>query len=328
MNFTALSQAVYRRVKLADTPATADATRIQQFINLWHRELLSEPGMDRLRDTTLTFATVAGQAQYGLPQSLVKVRDMYDVLNQRQILPATLDWLRAVDPGLTATSSTVEFWIPLKGWGALAQPLATAGVGLWIVSDNAGDTAQKAYLETARAGGVRSGTAVSGGTTLNGLTRVQVGTKTDHVDVIKFYLDAVPAGNVSLYDAAVNGNLLSTITIGRTNARYFMIQLYPTPGAAITVSVDCQRAIEDMVQGTEEPLIPEDFHHGLVHAAAFEEWTNRSDDRSKLEYSRAMKVFANMRHQVMNDPDAIAVQRGPRGAPDVPSRLGGWYPAE
>lgn len=328
MTFTEISKAVYRRVKLADTPSAADIARVQQFINLWYREILSEPGMDRLRDTTLTFTTVANQAQYGLPSALVKIRDLYDVSNQRKIEPITLDWLRRADPGLTASSATVEFWLPLNGWGAVKQPLTSTGVGLWAVSDSASDTVPKVYVETMRLGGVRAGTAVSGGTTITGLTRVALGSKTDHIDVIKFYLDAAPVGNISLYDAATNGNLLATITAGRTNARYFMIQLYPTPAAAVVISVDCQRAIEDMVQANEEPLLPEDFHHGLVHGAAFEEWTNRSDDRSKLEYSRAVKVFANMRHQVLNDPDQILVQRGPRGAPETPSRLGGWYPGD
>ena len=89
MNFLSISQAVYRRVKLSDTPSTADTTRIQQFINLWYREILAMPGMDRFRDTVLTFATVATQKQYGLPQALTRIRDLYDTTNQRRIHPQT-----------------------------------------------------------------------------------------------------------------------------------------------------------------------------------------------------------------------------------------------
>lgn len=294
--------------------------------------------MDQLRDTTVTFATVASQKKYGLPQALVKIRDIYDVTNQRRVLPKTLDYVRNVDPGLTAISSFVENWIPLNGWGAELAELAATGVGLWVASSSASDTTQKAYLETTRLGGISGGTAVSGGTALNGTTRVQVGALTDHVEIVKFYVDTVGLGAISVFDAASNGNLLSTIQIGRTSARFYMIQLYPTPGAAVTLSVDCQRAIQDLVQATEEPLLPEDFHEALVHLATHEEWVNRDDSRAGApdprnanrgtgEYGRGMQIVSELRHYVLTSPDDIPVQRGPRGQSQRVSRLGGNFPA-
>lgn len=327
MNFLALQKAVYRRVKLADSPSAGDQTRIKEFINQRYRKLLSKPGMDQFRDTTLTFTTVSAQKKYGLPQALSSVRDVYDLTNQRRILPKTVDWLRNVDPGLSATSSYTEFWIPINGWAATAVELTSTGVGLWAVSDSAADTTQKAYVETTRLGGVRAGTAVSAGTTLTGTTRVAIGSQTDHIEVVKFYLDTVPAGNVSLYDAAANGNLLSTITIGRTNARYYMLQLYPTAGAAVTITVDGQRAIQDLVQDTEEPLFPEDYHMALVHGACYDEWQNRDDDRAKADLAEMNELLKDLRHKVLNTPDDIPVQRGPRGTAERVSRLGGSYPA-
>lgn len=314
-------------MKFADSPSTVDVTRIQQYLNLWYRELLASPGMDQLRDTTVTFATVNAQKKYGIPQALVKIRDVYDLVNQRLVLPRTLDWLRNTDPGLSATSATIENWIPLNGWGAQAVELTATGVGLWAASSSASDTTQKVYVETTRLGGVSGGTAVSAGTTLTGTTRVQIGTLTDHIEIVKCYVSAVGVGAISLYDAAAAGNLVSTIQIGRTSARYYLIQLYPTPSAVVTLSVDGQRAIQDLVQTTEEPLLPEDFHHALVHLATYEEWLNRGDDRAKLEYARGMKLVGDLRHAVLTSPDAIPVQRGPRGTAQRVSRLGGSYPA-
>lgn len=319
-------------------PSTADSTRIQEFINQWYRRILGKPGMDQFRDTTVTFATVNTQKFYGLPQALQKERDIYDLTNQRRILPRTVDWLRNVDPGLTAVSSFCQFWIPFPGWGAQIVQPAQTGVGLWVVSSSAADITQKAYLETTRLGGISGGTAVSAGTTLTGLTRVQIGTLTDHIEVVKFYLDTAGVGAISIYDAATNGNVISTIPIGRTNARYYMIQLYPTPGAAVTLSVDCQRAIQNMVQPTEEPLWPEDFHEALVHLGTYEEWLNRDDaragapdprnpDRGTGEYGRGMQIVADLRHYVLTSPDEIPVQRGPRGQSERVSRLGGNFPA-
>jgi hypothetical protein len=326
MNLLSLQQAVYRRVKLADSPSSADVTRITQFINLWHRRILAAPGMDRLRDTTLTFNTVVGQAQYGLPQALTRIRNLYDLVNQRRILPMAVEELRTLDPGLTAVAATVYRWLPLNGWAATQQILTQTGVPLWAVSSSASDTTQNVYVEAIRLGGVRAG--MVGPTTLNGTTRVQVDSNTDYIDVVKFFANTVPVGVISLYDAQTNGNLLAQITPGRTQARYFMIQLYPSPSAVLTISVDCQRAIEDLTLPQEDPLLPEDYHQVLVHAACYEEWLNRSDDRAEKELQDTTALIAQMRHYLLTNPDEIPVQRGSRGWGERMSRLGGYYPVD
>lgn len=323
MNLLQIQQKVYRRAKLADSPPPADVTRILDFINLWYRELLASPGMDQCRDTTVPMATIANQKKYGLPQAVSRVRDIYDITNQRRVLPRTMDWLRNVDPGLTAVSAFTENWIPLNGWGAELVELASTGVPLYVVSDNAGDT-QAAYVETIRLGGIRAGTTT---VTVNGVTRAQLGSLSDHIEVVKFYVATAATGTISLYDAPSNGNLLSQITPGRTQARYYMIQFYPTPSASVTLQVDCQRAIEDLTNPTEEPLWHEDFHHCLVHLAAYEEWVNRDDTRANNELARGMKIVGDLKHYVMTSPDQIHVQRGPKGTPERISRLGGYFPA-
>ena len=89
---------------------------------------------------------------------------------------------------------------------------------------------------------------------------MQVGTLTDHIEVTKFYLSAVAAGFVTLFDAAVAGNELARIEIGKAYSRYVGIQLFPTPSAAVTYYVDYTRVIPDMVNPADEPLLPEDFH--------------------------------------------------------------------
>lgn len=329
MNFLAISQAVYRRVKLPDIPVTADVTRIQQFINQRYRRLLAKPGMERFRDTTLTFASVASQRKYGLPQALSRVRDVYDLTNQRRIYPQSMDWLRNIDPGLSATSTTTsQWWIPLNGWGAELNEMSTTGTGLWIVSSSASDTTMKVYVETTRLGGVRAGTAVSAGTTLTGLTRAQIGSLSDHIEVVKCYVDVAPVGTLSLYDGAAGGTIISQITPGRTSARYFMLQLYPTPGSVITYTVDGQRSLEDLVNPTEEPLFPEDYHDYLVHIACYDEWINRDDNRAGGELAQAKEILSDLRHNVLTTPDELSVQRGPRGSRERISRLGGYFPAD
>lgn len=325
MNLTTIQKRIYRRCGLSDTPATADVTRILDFINEWYRETLSAPGLDSLRETTLTLTTVAGQAQYGLPQAISRVHDpIFDVTNQRCIYEKSLEWLRMVDPGLTATSATVDYWIPFKGWGATAQQLATTGKPLYVVSDSASDGAgTTAHVETVRLGGIRAGdTSVA----MNGVTRAQLGSKSDHIEVTKFWLTVAAVGTVSLYDASSSGNLIAQITPGRTNARYFMLQFYPTVSAALSLSIDCQRTIEDLTLPFEEPLLHEDYHWLLVYGPLSEEMEKRDSDQAEKYEKRARKLISDLRHNLY--PQEIAVQRGPEGQPERVSRLGGWFPAE
>lgn len=324
MNLTTIQKRIYRQCGLADTPATADITRVLDLINKWYRRTLSKPGMDQLRDTTLSLTTVAGQAQYGLPQALSRIRDIFDVTNQRRIYGKTLDWLRQVDPGLTATSATVDYWIPLRGWGAVAQPLATTGKPLYVVSDNAGDV-QTAHVETVRLGGIRAGdTSV----TVTGVTRAQLGSKTDHIEVTKFWLTSAAVGTVSLYDASSSGNLLAQITPGRTNARYFMIQFYPTVSAALSLSIDCQRSMEDLTLPNEEPLLPEDDHWILVDGPLSDELRQRDSAQADDYRKNAMTLISDLQHRLYGNPDEIAVQVGPRRSAERTSRLGGYFPKD
>lgn len=325
MNLTTIQKRIYRRCGLADTPATADITRILDFINEWYRETLSAPGMDRLRDTTLSLTTVASQAQYGLPQAISRIHDpIFDVTNQRCIYEKSLAWLRMVDPGLTATSATVDYWIPLRGWGATAQTIAASGKPLYVVSDSASDgVGTTAHVETVRLGGIRAGdTSVA----MNGVTRAQLGAKGDHIEVTKFWLTAAAVGTVSLYDASSSGNIIAQITPGRTNARYFMIQLYPTVSAALSLSIDCQRTIEDLTLPNEEPLMHEDYQWLLVYGALSEEMEKRDSTQATKYEKRARKLQSDLRHNLY--PQEIAVQRGPMGSPEAVSRLGGWFPAD
>jgi len=327
MTFLEIKRGVYRRCKMADTPSTTDATRIGAFINTAYRRVLSTPGLgSRLRFTTQTFATVSGVAQYGVPQMITDVKRIYDTANQREIYPQSVDWLRRADPGLSATSDTSMFWIPIQGWGATQRALTSTGVPLWAVSSSASDTAVRLYVETTRLGGVRGGLAVSTGTLLTGTTAVQIGSLSDHTDVQKCFLSGVAVGLVSLMDAASGGHTLATIEIGRTASRYFRIQLYPTPSAAVTMSVDGTRAIEDLSLDTDEPLWPEDFHPLLVHAAVAEEWRERDDNRAEREEALAMRILSDLRYTIEQDDDRIDVQRGPRMGPSRMSRLGANYP--
>jgi hypothetical protein len=176
-------------------------------------------------------------------------------------------------------------------------------------------------VETVRTGGY----AFSGAATLNGTSRVQVGTFTDHLTVEKFYVSAVGVGTISLFDAVTAGNELARIAIGATYGRYLSIILHPTPASAITYYVDYVRNVTDMANPTDEPLLPEDFHYLLVEGALIKEWTKANDtDRRTLAERDYIKGMSALKYFATCPPDFLP-SRSERGMER--SRFGAWFPA-
>lgn len=314
-----LLEAARRCAYPAPTSATSDtnAVRLASFLNTTHRQLLGLPGMESLRDDTITFASVSGQSLYGLPAALTRIESISDRTTLLRLRLRSLNDIRTTDPGLVSTGPA-DSYIPRGLQQVQVQP--SAATGLWVVSTNAADTTQSIKIETVRTGGL----SFSGAATLNGTTRVQVGSLTDHSEVTKFYSSAVGVGDISLYTAAAAGTVLATIPIGSTYVRYQGLQLYPTPASAITYYVDYVRNVLDMVNVTDEPLLPDDFHWVLVEGALLKEWTKRDDDRrvaAEQAYAQgvsALKYFV----RCLADDLPVSGRRNDWGR----SRFGAHYP--
>jgi hypothetical protein len=318
VNLGALLLDLCRRLNYQDVPAAAVTARLTAFINQRHRQILAMPGMDQLRDESITFQTVANQPTYAMGPAVSRIKTIYDsVTNQIKLEEQTLQWLRAIDPRL-ASFGPPGYWVPLSIKQTQAQPATT---GLWAVSSSASDT-QNVFLETTRTGGYSH---VAPATTLTGVTRVQIGTLTDHVSVDKFYLATPAAGTVSLYDAVVSGNLLATIPIGATYARYLWIQLWPTPAGVYTYSVDYTREIHDMVNPSDQPLLPPDFHSLLSVGARLDEYEKLDDSRRSLMQDQWDKGIKRLQHYVLNSGDLVIIpgERSRAGR----SNLGPNFPA-
>lgn len=307
---------LYRRLGMTASPPASITTRLTAHLNITHRQLLGMPGFDSLRDDTITFASVSGYVYYGLPENVVRIQAITDRTTLIRLQARTLDDIRTSDPGLV-TSGLSDSYV-MRGFQQVAtQP--TAATGLWAVSTSASDT-NNAFIETVRTGGYpRVGAAVA----MTGVTRVALGSLTDHIEVTKFYLSAAAVGAVSLYDAVTAGNELARIPIGQTYARYFGIQLYPTPDSAITYYVDYVRTIADLVNANDEPLLPDDFHWLLVEGALVKEYTFLDDGRkadAQKEYTKgvsALKYFVNCPPDLLPSRDGYAMGR---------SRFGPYFP--
>ena len=212
-------------VRVYQDPAKTQSdarTRIRSYLNDWHRRILTQPGLERLRDDVITFPTVASTPRYALPLTIAKVLRIYEpTTNRIRLAERSLDWLRNMP---STTSGVPEVWIPLGYTAVSTNPstVTAAGTALWIVSSNANDTTQKVYVEGARTG-ASAGDWFGINASLNGTTSVQVSTISDALVVNKFYLDAACQGAVSLMTLTSGGTTLATIPSGQLRAMYFSI---------------------------------------------------------------------------------------------------------
>lgn len=101
-----------------------DATTKARFlaaINRHYRRLASLPGLQHLRDTTTTFPSVAGQAEYQIG-SVAKINRVWDATNRRLLAPMSMAQYRAISPeAITDNQGTPMFWV-WEGYSGSSTP--------------------------------------------------------------------------------------------------------------------------------------------------------------------------------------------------------------
>jgi len=313
-----LERSVYRDFGYADSPATAILNRVRGYLNDRHRRLLTIPGTEILRrETGPSQALTASTAIYVPNLPAQKILSIRDTTNDRTLIQRDLDWYRRVDPD--PTTGTQEYWIPMKWTPALRD---IDGTGLWVVSTSASDTTQTVSVETIDTNESVTQTTAA----LNGTTRVQIGTATNHQRLVRFAVDATAVGVVELYDAAAAGNRVSAIHLGRTTAQFIQIALWPTPAAADTIVVDYVHYIRDFSTAYDEPQLPPDFHYLVALGAKIDE-AHKKEDMVRMrqwqaEWDEGRRALI---HFLSSHADTIIVP----GELDTTGRsnLGGAYPA-
>jgi len=323
VTYNALLLDLYRRCGYTNASVDAAVTlRLSGFLNEALQDVISEPGIGAwitLNQPPVTFASVVNQAIYAIPNGVQRIDAISDRTTNTTLELSDLTWYRTASPNPAIFTGTPSAWVPFGFMAVSSQP--SAATGLWAVSSSASDTTQSVKIETVRTGGVTFSSAL----TLNGVTRVQLGTATDHEQITKFYLSAVAVGTISLYDAATVGNLLGIIPIGSTFSRYQAIALWPTPAAVATYAVDGERDLPDMSNATDEPPIPSRFHRVLIDGALAREWEKKDDStRAREAQRRYERGRAQLRYFVTCPPDFLPS----RGQAIVErSRFGGYFPS-
>ena len=284
MTFSAILADIYRRTGFASSPASDVVTRIKAFVNETQQEILHEPGMEFLQNDTITFASVADQQTYGLPPVVTRIKNLWETTNRLVLLPMSLGEYRERYPDPAAVTGTPTRWVDLGLDAVSVEPSDSSTI--FVVSSAAGDTGT-AYIEGIRSGGYPFIASV----TMTGATAVSF-TQTDVLSITKFYLSAAAVGTVTLREDSGTGTTLATIAIAGTYSRYRRIALAPTPAASITYTVECERAVTDLLQDNDEPIIPLQFHHLLAIGARAKEYEKTHDGRwgtAKSEYDKALR---------------------------------------
>ncbi len=325
MNLGQLKTACYQRLGLLTgsgaAPGTVVASRITQFINDTHREILQDKHFAPYRRLLLTCVSVANTPFMAIPRSVVNIFTLQDRTNNTTLTERDMLWIRSLDPGLRATAANP--WVYAKYNAAAAviiQPSAASA--LWIASSSAADTVNPVCTISGfrSSGGPFSVTAQP-----NGLLGQAVPIYTDITSVTKFVLNSNSVlGDISLYQTNLAGARLATIPLGNTSSRYNLLHLYPTPSAVTTYNLDAEVHIDDMSLDTDEPLVPEDFYELLIIGVKKREYELREKmeklwGATKAEWIEERKKMVNF----VSRQSGLPIQTG---YDRRFSQLGPWFP--
>lgn len=281
MNFGDIQLAIYDRLNFGATPDPAIQRQVKFDINVGHRQILGSKGFGILRRAILPATSTASSPYMVLPQAATSIIVIVDRANNRILRPISLQDVRYRDPGQNFTGSIPDSYTVLNYAAAVAVDPSVAA-SLFVISDSANDsTGTSINIEGLTTGGLYRRASIS----MNGVTAVNIAsTISNWIHVIKFYSSALSAGNITLREGSGVGTELARIQPGRSYPRYTQIYLQGIPAAAQTYYCDVELHVEDMVNGTDEPLIPEDYHWMLVSSGLQRYYFKRKDfDAYRLE---------------------------------------------
>ena len=235
MTLGTMLSAVYEEMSYQASPAAAVTTRITRYLNEAIRSVLGEPCLQRAADSDdpYTFASVAAQARYVLPEAVARIHHFTDRTNDIKLNAMDLATYRRICPDPTVVTGTPDYYVPIGKVAVAVQPADASE--LFVASSAGGDTTQGAYVEGIITGGYRRSVS----TTLTGVTAVTLNASVkSFIEIEDFYLSAAATGTVTLTEDSGAGAELARITIGATRPRYYAFYLWPTPTAAVTYYVD------------------------------------------------------------------------------------------
>lgn len=318
MTFAEILSSVYEDCNYGASPASAVVTRVKKYVNDAVRVVLSEPGMAKLQDSDMPFpvASVALQARYVVPDGIAAIRGISERTNDRTLQMIDMTTYRRRNPDPASSSGVPTAYVPFGRTAVAVQPSAASQV--FVKSDVAGDTGS-AFIE-----GIRStGVVVSETIAMTGVTAVGSANGT-YTEITDFYVSVAAQGNITLTQTSGIGTTLAAIKVGALRPRYIGFYLDPTPSAAVDYLVDYRRQTVDMVNNTDEPPLPLDFHPMCAAYARMREYEKTQDDRYAVATAEWKMWLSRLKYAVRENADDLPVAG--RQRPYGFSRLGGMFP--
>jgi hypothetical protein len=323
MTLSELLAGTYEEALYATSPPTAVTTRLTRFLNEGIRIVLSQPGMSRLADSDspLTVSSVASQARYVVPEAVAQIRGMTERTNDHPLTAMSLTEYRRIEPDPAANSGTPEQYVPIGKVAVAVQPSNASAI--FIKSTSASDVGT-AYIEGLITGGYRRTASV----VMTGVTAVQIdSTLSTFIEIEDVYLSANAVGTITVHEDSGSGTELARITIGQKRPRYYGFYLWPTPSGAIDYLVDYRRELLDLVQVTDEPPLPLDYHHMLMAYAVAREYEVKGDTaRVVIALKRFTDTLNRLKYETQTNAQELPVSNHRRLIGH--SRLGGMFPAD
>lgn len=316
MTLTDILTRCYERTNFPSSPDASVVSRFKNFVNDSVREVLADPIIIKLRNDTVPIATVANAATCALYEAITAIDRIVDRGNQFELIETDQAWIRRQDPGQLVTGTTPTNYA-VVGYNRPISKQPSDSSQLYIKSTSAADT-QAAYLEVITSQGYLRKYTIAN---LTGVTAVAAG-PSDTIDVRDFYLASVAAGEITLLEDSGSGTELARIGIGRTRTRHCVLEFFPMTSAIVTLYADIQWAIEDMVNATDEPLIPDDYMEAVINLVRAREFDKREKwqmaDRARRD---AVPHLSRLKKYVHSRRGQSQLGRPPRW-----SQLGPYYP--
>lgn len=321
MNLNTLLSTLYGRLSYQSAPPADVVTRLKGYVNETHREVLGKKGLTKLRRWVIPMTTVASQEAVTLPEACVRIYSITDRTNNRVLDETSVDQVRQRNANQLNTSATPTAYAIYNLASALQTDM-TAAAAVYGGSDAAGDdNTKKLFIE-----GIAGGRPIVASIALNGVTQVLPSALATFTQITKFYIGltaggvTTAAGNITLTQGLA-GAEISRIVAGRAYARYSRVLLYPMVSAIITLYVDAEIHVEEMVNLGDEPLLPEDFHRVLIDGALEKEYEKRRDWDAHDRATRRKNDGISELRLWLTRPDSLAYR------PLQFSQLGAYFPA-
>jgi hypothetical protein len=323
MTRSELETAILEETGYGSAPDSRVVQRVRRFLNEGVRAVVTEPGLIGLvdSDAPFSFASVASQARYVIPEGLTFLRHIAERTNDWRLQPMSLASYRAIHPDPSSYTGTPTHYVPIGRVGVAVQPSDASEI--FIDSTSASDV-HTAYVEGLITGGYSQRAAV----TMTGTTAVSLNTAlTTFIELNDVFLSHPAVGTVTLHEDASGGTELARIVPGQTRPSYYGFYLWPTPAAAVTYYVDYRRDASGLSANTSEPPWPEDFHELLVAYGAWREWMFKKDlDAASEAKTRYTAWLSKLKYATQLQTDGLPVMGRRRRVGH--SRLGGEYPAD